>query len=282
MKIFTQIQNDKMLFTYSMSEDVGDRYSLHCHNIYEIYYFIEGEADYLVEGHEYHPTPHSLLLISPNVFHGVKVNSTKPYRRYALHFDPEILSLERRHLLLSAFPSIEKYSGKEVFYPDTEHYRIHSFFQSIADCSTLPPNLQINLLPIYMEALLSQIMLMCIANPAAVEHNSSKTVTNIIAHLNKHLTEPISLDQISEIFFISKHHLNKVFRKATGTTVGDYLLYKRIIYAQQLLINGYNAGQAASEAGFGDYSSFYRAYSKFLGHSPLKDRGALFSLPDGR
>jgi AraC-like DNA-binding protein len=96
------------------------------------------------------------------------------------------------------------------------------------------------------------------------------------------LTEPFSLDHISEHFFISKHHLNKLFRLATGTTIYDYLLYKRVIYAQQLLIDGLNASEAALEAGFKDYSSFYRAYTKFLGHSPAKDREASFLLPEYR
>lgn len=43
--------------------------------------------------------------------------------------------------------------------------------------------------------------------------------------------------------------MNKVFRKATGTTVFDYLLHKRITAAQQLLITGYSAQEAASQAG---------------------------------
>ena len=41
---------------------------------------------------------------------------------------------------------------------------------------------------------------------------------------------------------------------------------------QQLLINGVPATQAASLAGFGDYTAFYRAYVKRFGHAPSHDR----------
>ncbi|PXV86267.1 AraC-like DNA-binding protein [Lachnotalea glycerini] len=282
MKVLSEINSDKIFFTHSVSEGLIDCH-LHCHNYYEVYYFIDGDADYMVEERGYRLTPHSLLLLSPNVFHGIRVNSIKPYKRFALHFYPELLSIDRRHLLLSAFPSMGKYSGNEVFYQNCEQYRIFSFLQSLVECSTLDLKLQQTILPIYMEALLSQIMVMSLSKTAATaDYSASKTITDIITYLNEHLTEPFHLDDISKHFFVSKHHLNKVFRQATGTTIYDYLLYKRIIYAQQLLIDGANATQAALNAGFKDYSSFYRAYTKFLGHSPVKDREALQLLPDYR
>ncbi|WMJ87509.1 AraC family transcriptional regulator [Anaerocolumna sp. MB42-C2] len=279
MGILAEIKTDRVMFSYSESKESSKDYFLHCHNYYELYYFINGDVDYLVEGRQYHLSPHSILLLTPNVFHGVRVNSTNPYLRFALHFFPDILSMERRHLLLSAYPAMEKHSEKQIYYQNPEHYRIYSFFESLIECSKLEPELQKNLLPIYMEALLSQVTVMSHSIQTDSNTGSSpNTISKIIAYLNQHLTDSITLDQISEDFYISKHHLNKVFRKATGTTVGDYLLHKRIIYAQQLLINGHTASEAANESGFGDYSSFYRAYTKIIGHSPLQDRGVLPSL----
>lgn len=279
MNILSQLQSNMISFAHTISETATKEYYIHCHNMYEIYFFVDGDADYLVEDRGYHLTPNSLLLLSPNVFHGLKINSAKPYERYVLHFYPELLSVDRRHILLSAFPSLGKYAGNEVFYTDCEQYRIKSFFQSFVEASHTAQELQHTIIPIYVEALLSQITVMSLSQPAVkADYNGSKTVTEIIAYLNSHLAEPFSLDRISELFFISKHHLNKIFKKATGTTVYDYLLYKRIIYAQQLLINGQNASETALKSGFKDYSSFYRAYTKFLGHSPIKGREALYTL----
>jgi AraC-like DNA-binding protein len=273
------IETDKAFFEYSYSSKANPNYQIHCHNIYEIYYFIEGDVDYLVEGKQYHPTPHSIILLSPHVFHGVRVNSDKPYRRFAFHFHPDILHIERRNLLLSAFPGHEKHSVKEVYYENTDAYRLFSFFEAFIDCSKQSSALIQQLLPIYTEGLLAQLTIMSqTLCPVQKNENISNTITDIITYLNDHLTEPITLDQLSDQFFISKYYLNRAFRKATGTTVGDYLIYKRVIFAQQLLINGYSAIEAAQKSGFNDYSAFYRAYRKHLGHSPVQDRRDIPSI----
>ena len=106
-----------------------------------------------------------------------------------------------------------------------------------------------------------------------VEHAQlTSTQEGVLAYLNRHFNETITLDDLADRFFISKNHLNRSFRKATGTTIRDYLIGKRVSYVQQLLINGIPATQAATLAGFGDYTAFYRAYVKRFGHAPSHDR----------
>ena len=136
------------------------------------------------------------------------------------------------------------------------------------------------MLPIRVEALLSEIAAMSLAAAPDTKNTAENTVTDILFYINKHLSEAITLDDISEHFYISKHHLNKVFRRATGTTVMDYLLRKRVVHAQLLLNNGCHAKDAAFSSGFGDYSSFYRAYVKTLGHTPGKDRGTFLAVSE--
>lgn len=276
------IHTDKVRLGYNESEEATKDYFLHCHNFYEVYFFLDGDVDYLVEGRQYKPTPNSLLLLSPHVFHGVKINGGKTYKRFSIHFHPDILSLDRRSFLLSAFSSFEKQPGRKIYYEHADSYRIPCCLEALEDCALKNEALRDALLPVCVEALLAQIISMedaCESAPSMAR--ATDTVTRIIWYLNQHLKENITLDQLSELFFISKHHLNKVFRKATGTTVFDYLLHKRITAAQQLLITGCSAQEAASEAGFGDYSAFYRAYTRINGHSPLRDRGVLPSLHDG-
>lgn len=273
MAHLSSIDTNQVQFAYNLSNEMTPAHQIHCHNIYEIYYFVEGEVDYLVEGKLYRPTPHSLLLLSPHVFHGVKVRSEQPYRRYTIHFHPDLLPTERRPLLLSAFPSNEKHSRREVYYENLEGMQLYSFFEALVKLSSQSDSLKRQLLPSYVEAVLAQITLICQTHsPVQVEARTSHTITEIIAYLNDHLTDQITLDRLSEHFHISKHYLNRAFRNAAGTTVFDYLIYKRVIYAQQLMINGATATEAAIQSGFGDYSVFYRAYQKHLGHSPSMDR----------
>ena len=108
--------------------------------------------------------------------------------------------------------------------------------------------------------------------PSTPDSSASGTITDIIRYLNEHLTEPVTLDELSGRFFISKYYMNRAFKKATGTTVMDYLIYKRVVMARQLMLNGFTAADAANETGFGDYSTFYRAYKKVMGCRPGADR----------
>ncbi|MBP1755816.1 MAG: transcriptional regulator, AraC family [Firmicutes bacterium] len=273
MASLSSINSKLVQFSYNISNDINTVHQVHCHNVYEIYYFIEGDVDYLVEGKLYRPAPHSLLLLSPHVFHGVKVKSDLSYRRFTIHFDPDILPNDLRPLFLSAFPSNEKHSQREVYYENLEAMQLSSFFEALVSLASQPESLQRQLLPTYIDAVLAQITLICQTHsPVQVETRTSHTITDIIAYLNDNLTQPISLDGLSEHFNISKHYMNRAFRKAAGTTVFDYLIYKRVIFAQQLLMNGSTATEASLQSGFRDYTVFYRAYRKHLGHSPMEDR----------
>jgi AraC-like DNA-binding protein len=273
MAVLSEINTDLLLFNYALSTEMDATHQIHCHNVYEIYYFIEGEADYLVEGKLYNLMPHSILLLSPHVFHGVRVKSEKPYRRFFIHFNPDLINPQRRSLLLSAFPSSEKHTRKEVYYENIASEQLLPFFEALTELSVQPDSIKLTLLPSYIEAILAKLTLMSRTHsPITSSTSTSETITDIIAYLNDNLSKHITLDHLAEHFCISKHYLNRAFRKASGTTVGDYLIYKRVIYAQQLLMNGASASEAAASSGFNDYSVFYRAYCKHLGHSPINDR----------
>ncbi len=279
MAALAEITTEHIMFGYSYSNETNKDYQLHCHNFYEIYYFLEGDVDYLVEGKHYKPVPHSMLLLAPNVFHGVRVNSEKTYRRIALHFFPELLSVERRSMLLSVFPAVSREEEKEIYYEEMAQEKFYPHLEALLDCSKLPVTLRDALVPVNLEALLSRIMAYDSRNEISVrKEESSETINQVIAYLNEQFTSQISLDLIAEKFCLSKHHLNKVFRKATGTTLWDYLTYKRVIYAKQLLMGGHSAEEASRISGFLDYTAFYRAYRKITGNSPIKDRGTLPSL----
>ena len=235
--------------------------------------FLKGDADYVVEGREYHLTPHSLILLSPYVFHGVRVNSTTDYVRCSVHFSPESVIAERRVLLLSSFPGNKKSGPGEVFYEHTEEYGLHAYFEHLIWSQKQPAALSGAYYAMFLEALLAEISLMCqTLRPSTPDSSASGTITDIIRYLNEHLTEPVTLDELSGRFFISKYYMNRAFKKATGTTVMDYLIYKRVVMARQLMLNGFTAADAANETGFGDYSTFYRAYKKVMGCRPGADR----------
>ncbi|ACT04461.1 AraC family transcriptional regulator [Paenibacillus sp. JDR-2] len=265
------IRTDSLILHHAVDREKTNDYALHCHNFYEVFYFIGGKVSYLVEGQRYVLEPHSLLLIAPHVFHGVKIESDIPYERISLHFVPGILPPENQTVLLSAFHNFRNAEG--IYYTNDE--KIFSFFEQLIEAWQADESIRDMLLRIRLEALLSQILMMShIQKSVLRDFATAKSIAPILAFLNDRITETVTLDELSATFFISKHHLNKIFRKATGTTVGNYLIHKRVVMAQNLIQQGHTASSAAADAGFRDYSAFFRAYKKVLGRAP-SSRGTL-------
>ncbi|MBQ7824774.1 MAG: helix-turn-helix transcriptional regulator [Clostridia bacterium] len=247
---------------------------IHSHNKYEILYMVEGDAIFSIGGSEFKMQPHTLLFIPPNVFHGIHVLTDAPYDRYTVHFDPTILSHEHRALLLSKLPDK---SGASCCVYNMGESGILDMLRQFDDLDGGPQTLHKPLVPIFLHALIARILIKLPdttgAQDTSVDHNTSHMLKNkLLDYIDDHFTEPITLDTLSAQFFVSKSQLNQVFRQVTGTTIIDYIIRKRIAYAQQLLLNGVSAMQAGVTAGFGDYTSFYRAYKKHFGVSPNHDK----------
>lgn len=262
--------NPKEYKVFKKSNQILEHYDYHFHDVYEIYYFISGDADYLVEGKEYHLTPHSLILLSPYVLHSVKVHSSSDYIRCCLYFRSDNIILERRSFLLSCFPGQSKYVDKqEIFFENTQEYNLEGYFHNFTRLNTLSREKQLQYHPIFLEALLSQIHFMSQKiHQSKISNDTSAKIADMIHYLNEHMTEDITLDDLAGRFYLSKYYITRAFKKITGTTIMNYLTHKRIILARQFMLNGDTASEASIKVGFGDYSAFYRAYKKILGHGP--------------
>lgn len=125
------------------------KYHYHFHSAYEVYYFVAGDADYLVDGREYHLSPHSLLLLAPNVLHSIRVNSDADYIRYCLFFSPDDIIAERRSLLLSTFPIRPGHNNQIVYYENLEEYHLTDFFQYFQYLENLSDAMRVQYYPIF-------------------------------------------------------------------------------------------------------------------------------------
>lgn len=97
-------------------------------------------------------------------------------------------------------------------------------------------------------------------------------VIAILQYLNLHLTEPLSIDELAERFYISKFHMMRRFKEETGYTIHHYTAEKRLLLARQLLRSGQPAMEVCSRSGYQDYSTFSRAYRRRFGVSPSAER----------
>ena len=244
----------------------------HYHKTFELIYVVRGKGRYVVEGAEYPLLPDTVLLLRPYEFHYVCPEKSCPYERYVIHFE-EAVSFEAQ-TTLAGFWGDGVSAG--VYFPrgSADETVFHAFESLSAVQRFSEDGGYLNSMgKLMLRSIVTQILLLLSASrpegPVIPEKNM---LFEIIGYLNEHLNEPITLDDLSKRFFISKYHLCRAFRQYTGTTFLSYLTTKRIVAAQQMIKDGAAATEVAYRVGFRDYSSFYRAYRKQTGSAPAWER----------
>ncbi|MBR6558994.1 MAG: helix-turn-helix transcriptional regulator [Clostridia bacterium] len=241
----------------------------HSHNnLYEVFCFVDGEAEYIVEDSVYPLKPGYLLIMRPGERHKIKIHTEKGYERFFINFSENILSsynLEKHFL----FPFTDRNIGKKNLYFPTEFPQftpkdIFSRMCLYSDCS------QEKRISAYLYILLEGIYNAFIGKRHSDE-STHYTAERMIMYISEHLSEDLSLASLSEKFFLSPSQINRIFKKSAGVPIGEYILTKRLTAAEDLLRNGTSALDACQKCGFRDYSAFYRSYRKRVGRCPRDD-----------
>ena len=240
------------------------------HNRNEIFYFISGRASYLVEGSVYKLSPGTVLIMRSGEIHKIIIEADQPYERMALHFDADIIKdFDKNGILLEPF--YNRPLGVGNFYSAND-IRMSHIYECLKSIDSSPEDDEMRRIAITSNlfAILYEIKLaFSERDNKKLSVKPAKTLTaDIIAYINANLSSELSLDILSERFFISKNHLNRVFKTATGVTVWEYIKLKRLIMARNSILSGSSAIAACQSSGFIDYSAFYRAYKERFGVSP--------------
>ena len=253
----------KLLFTEAPAQE---KFSMHSHVRYEIYCFLEGDAYFTVEGAHYALAPGDLLLFCPGEVHHVVFRSSAPYRRIVANFDDlSPLPKDFADRLLRPFHdrpfgSFNRYAA--AAFPGRN---FAAALRALCD--------ERNPLTVYTQLLallgaLGEAFSILKAEQPVPNETGERLGTKILSYLTAHLTEPLSLEKVAAHFYISKTHLNRIFRETTGATVWGYVTTKRLFLARTMLQRGMTASESALRAGFRDYPTFYRAYKKRFGEMP--------------
>jgi AraC-like DNA-binding protein len=94
------------------------------------------------------------------------------------------------------------------------------------------------------------------------------TIHRVVDYIDSHHHHDLTLDELAKLAGYSKYHFHRLFRRATGSTLHQYVTRRRVEHARYLLQAGYACRSVAEEMGFGDPSSFSQWYKANTGHSP--------------
>lgn len=253
-----------------ISPDPADFY-VHAHERMELYLFISGEASCFVEGSEYPMQPYDVLIMRSAEIHRTQIISPAPYERIALHFSPALIrSVDSEGILLR--PYLERPLGKLNHYSASD---VHSNWLrdslSALDEDMGGQRARLRVISSLL-SLLSDISQVFESreNPGLPGQDEGMAA-QLIEYINANLFNEISLKSISRHFYMSQSQLNRIFGKATGSSLWEYIRIKRLLAARERIVAGERAAAVCTLCGFKDYSAFYRAYKARFGHAPSEE-----------
>lgn len=92
--------------------------------------------------------------------------------------------------------------------------------------------------------------------------DGQKHVRSACNYIRQNYMYPITVQRIAELLDLHRGYLSRIFKKATGYTVREYILRIRLTNARQHLYRGYTVEETARLCGFGSVSGFCRLFKK--------------------
>ncbi len=265
-------------FNISHSVSVGYvMYDYHFHDVFEIYYALSesDQVQYFVENKIFSVQKGDIFVFNHMDIHKTSVSSDCRYERYVITFAPEYVQGLSTQLtdLLDCFMNRGVHFTYRIGF---EQHRSHNLLSLFQKTESYFKNTGYGH-DVYLKIILSEILL--IINgiykqeqtaylPLSTHNENQDRLKNILDYIHQNLEKDLSLDQLAHTFYLSKYHLGHVFKKATGFTVMEYIIHRRIIKSRELLKRNLPVYQVAEQVGFNNYAHFIRTFKKLVGVSP--------------
>lgn len=103
-----------------------------------------------------------------------------------------------------------------------------------------------------------------------------RLVYAIMDYIYANYADDLSLDILSEKFFINKYSLCALFREVVANSPGQFIIDWRITKAKQKLLNGESVEKVCAETGFNSLSHFSSTFKSRVGKSPKQYQQSTF------
>lgn len=246
--------------------------NLHSHDYYEFYLFLEGDVSIQI-GNEKYPVQYGdIMLVPPHFPHRPIIHSMKtPYRRFVFWISQEycnhLLHISPDYAFLMQYVQVTK---NYIFHNDqiafnavqSKIFRLIEEMQSDRFGRDAQITLCVNDLVLHLNRLLHEHI-----NPK-LRNEESPLYHQLTEYIENHLEDNLSLEKLAEEFFVSKYYIAHVFKDSLGMSIHQYITKKRLTLCKEAILGKMSIKETYQTFGFGDYSSFYRAFKKEYGISP--------------
>lgn len=250
----------------------------HWHQALEIIMPVDNHYDVYVNDVHYHIVPDEILLIPPRKLHSTTAPETG--QRFIFLLDISLMSK------LKGFVGIQTLLANPLLLSAQTYPFIYQELEEIIT----------NIRDIYFEngefaELAIQSKLLTLFIKLGEDHNNAKELffnvtsgkqqeyvqkfSKLLEFIDDHYTEDLCLEDIASMAGFSKFHFSRLFKQYTNFTFTDYLCYKRINAAAELLEKSeLSITEIALSAGFQSIPTFNRLFKKQNGCSPRAYRNS--------
>ena len=245
--------------------------AFHLHDGFEIYFLISGDVNYLIENKIYDVKYGNLIITNNEELHKVCVLSNKTYERITLFFNPKVVASINTDAfdLLNCFIHRVKGQQNKLILNKNQIDETLLLFYKFEALNNNPAKENDALKLAYLIEILVHVNKLfdnCEKKDSSL--NIPNKLSQILNYIDNNLEQELTLDFLSNYFYIDKYYLCKLFKSSFNSSVYEYIICKRISKAKKLIVDGYNLTETCNSCGFKDYSSFFRMFRKHIGISP--------------
>lgn len=242
----------------------------HTHNGYEIYIFLSGNINMLIEHSCVHLERGHIAIINPTEYHLAVSLDDSLYERITLNISPEMMnSLSTSITDFTHFLNTRQRGTNNIQFLDektlNELLRLLEKLNESLNTSNFGND-------VLSKAYLSEILCLICNNYITSDIISAnimpKIISDTIQFVEENISEYFTMTDLEKALNFNSRYISHLFKQNTGLSLKQYILDKKITYAQKLLSQGCSVTEACYQSGFRDYSNFIRTFKKYAGKSP--------------
>lgn len=229
----------------------------HCHEELSIGLIDEGSGIVSYYGKTFTVTPKHAIIVPSNIVHKCNAINMNNWSYRMLYINAEWFQ--------SLFLEEVKDFKPSIQYIDLKSYlKINNVFEVLQGTSP----------QIDKESQLITMLNNFFYFETLVNNKSfNKHVKKIFEYINDNFLEEITLDDLAYITRVSKFYVIRLFKSTYGTSPHKYQTMLKVNYAKKALKSGKCITEAALMSGFCDQSHFTKAFTKYMGITPLNFSG---------
>lgn len=268
------LSKDFEIYYYNDSQDdnLRSKVQIHSHDYYEFYFYLEGKVSIQIDDSHYPLRSGNMVLIPPGTPHRALIqDSGVPYRRFVFWISRSFFQQLLEQSPDYGYVMERAQSGRHyIFYFDLVSFNAlqSRIFQLIEEihASRFGKAVKISLgvqdLILHLNRIIYEQ-----EHPKSPEEEQS-LYRHLIQYIEAHLEEDLSLERLSQEFYVSKYHIAHVFKDNFGLSVHQFITKKRLAMCRDSILSHQEISKTYLMFGFKDYTSFFRAFKKEFGMSP--------------